>query len=63
MDIPRLRVESALAEANTTAIATRILNRICNLHHSLWQCRILNPLSEAWDRTHVLMDTSRIHYC
>ena len=27
---------------------------------SLWQCRILNPLSEARDRTFILMDTSRV---
>ena len=25
--------------------------------------RILNPLSEARDRTHVLMDTGQIHFC
>ena len=28
------------------------------LYHSSWQCRILNPLSETRDRTHVPMDTS-----
>ena len=27
---------------------------ICDLHHSLWQCWILNPLSEARDRICVL---------
>ena len=26
----------------------------CDLHHSSWQRRILNPLNEARDRTHVL---------
>ena len=31
---------------------------ICNLHHSLWQRQILNPLNEARGRTH--MDTSRV---
>ena len=30
--------------------------------HSSQQCWILNPLSEARDRTCVLMDTSRIHF-
>ena len=35
---------------------------VCNLHHSLWQCWILNPLSEARDRTCIFMDTSQIHY-
>ena len=36
---------------------------ICNLHHSSQQRLILNPLSEARDRTCVLMDTSQFHYC
>ena len=31
-------------------------------HRSSWQCLILNPLSEARDRTHILMDTSQAHY-
>jgi len=39
------------------------LSRICNLHHSSWQCQILNPLSEARDRTHNLMVASRICFC
>ena len=42
-----------------TATETQVLNHICDLHHSLWQCRILNPLNEARDQTHILMDTSR----
>ena len=33
---------------------------ICDLHHSSWQCRILNPLSEVWDRTCNLMVPSQI---
>ena len=32
--------------------------RLRDLHHSSYQCWILNPLSEARDQTHVLMDTS-----
>ena len=32
-----------------------------NLHHSSGQCWILNPLSEARDETHILMDTNRVH--
>ena len=31
---------------------------VCDLHHSLWQHWILNPLSEARDRTHILMDVN-----
>ena len=33
------------------------LSRICDLHQSSQQRRILNPLSEARDQTCVLMDT------
>ena len=33
-----------------------------DLHHSSRQCRILNPLSKASDRTCVLMDANQIHY-
>ena len=35
-------------------------SHICNLHHSSWQHWILNPLSEARDRTRNLMVPSRI---
>ena len=38
-------------------------SRVCNLHHSSWQCQILKPLSEARDRTCILMDTSPVCYC
>ena len=48
----------AVAAAYTTAIATPDLSRVCDLHHSSRQLRILNPLSEAI-RTCVLMDTSQ----
>ena len=36
---------------------------VCDLHHSSWQRWILNPLSEARDRTRNLMVKSRIHFC
>ena len=35
---------------------------VCDLRHSSGQCQILNPLNRARDRTHILMDNSRIHY-
>ena len=35
---------------------------VCYLYHSSQHCRILNPLSEARDRTHNLMVPSRICY-
>ena len=34
-------------------------SHICNLHHSSWQCWILNLLSKARDQTQILMDTSQ----
>ena len=40
----------------------RIQAAVCDLHHSSWQCWILNPLSEARDQTRVLMDTSQAFY-
>ena len=56
---PRLAVESGLQlPAYATATAMLGLSHICNLHRSSWQHWILNPLSEASDRTHILMDTS-----
>ena len=38
------------------------LSHVCDLHHSSRQRRILNPLSEARDRIHILMDTSWVRY-
>ena len=49
----------AAAEAHTTATAMQDLSRVGDLHHSSWQCQILNPLNEARDRTHILMDTNQ----
>ena len=46
-----------------TATAMRDLSHVCNLHDRSQQHRILNPLSEARDQTHILMDTSQSHYC
>ena len=67
MDVPRLGVElelqlPAYTTATATATATLDLSHIHDLHHSSWQCRILNPPSEARNQTHVLMDTSWICY-
>ena len=64
MEVPKLGVELELQLlAYTTAAATRDLSCICDLHHSSWQCWILNPLSKARDRTCILMDTSWVCYC
>ena len=63
MEIPRLGVESELQPlAYTRATATRYPSHVCHLHHSSRPPQILNLLSEAKDRTLVLMDTSRIHH-
>ena len=64
MEVPRLGVESELEPlAYTTATAMADLSHICNLHHSYWQCRILNTLSKARDQTCILMDASQIRFC
>ena len=58
MEVPRLGGESELQLlAIATATAMPSLSCICNLHCSSWQWRILNPLSEAGDRTHIFLDT------
>ena len=47
-EVPRLGVQSELQlPAYTTA--KQDLSCFCNLHHTSWQCQILNPLSEARD--------------
>ena len=62
--VPRLGAKSELQLPGfATATAKPDLSFICNLHHSTWQCQILNTLSEAKDRTPILMDTSWVHYC
>ena len=64
MEVPRLEVESELQlPAYTTATATQDPSRICDLHHSSQQRWVLNPLSQARDRTCVLMDVSQICFC
>ena len=60
MEVPRLGVQSELQlPGYTTATATRDPSGLCDLHHSSWQRRILDPLSEARHRTLVL---SQIHF-
>ena len=63
MEVPRIGVKLELQlPAYTIAIATQDPSRVCDLHHSSWQCRILNPLSETRNWTHILMDASRVYY-
>ena len=64
MELPSLGVKLELQlPAYATARATMDLSHICSLHHSSRQRQILKPLSEARDRTHILMDNSWICYC
>ena len=61
MEVPELGVQLELQlPASTTATAMWGLSRVCDLHHSPRQRRILNPLSEARARTHVLLDPSQV---
>ena len=62
MEVPGLGVTSELQlPAYTTAMPDT--SHIRKLYHSSLQHRILDPLSEARDRTYILMDTSQIHFC
>ena len=61
MEVPRLVVQLELQLlAYTTATGTSDLSLVCDLHHSSQQYQILNPLSEARDRTCNLMVPSWI---
>ena len=53
----RVRIGAA-AEDYATAMATPYLSCICDLHYCLWQCWILNALSEARDRICILTETT-----
>ena len=60
MEVPKLGVDS---ERQLLACATAMQDpsHVYNLHHSSREHWILNPLSEAWNRTHNLIDPSRVH--
>ena len=63
MELPRLGVElEPQLPAYVTATATQDPSWVYNLHHSSRQRWILNLLSEARDRTLILMDTGWICY-
>ena len=63
MEVPRLGVKLELQlPAYTTATAMPDLSHDCSPHHSSQQHQILNPLREARDGTHILMDPSQFHY-
>ena len=61
LEVPRLEVQLELQlPGYTTITAMPDPSHICDLHYSSWQHRILNPLSEARDRTRSLTVPSRI---
>ena len=61
--VPRLGDQYELQLlAYTIAKAMENPSGVCNLYHSSQQHQILNPLSEARDRTRILMYTSQVHY-
>ena len=63
MEVPGLGVKLEVQLlAYTTATAMWDPSCLCDLHHSSWQQWILNRLSEARDRTHILQDTSWVLY-
>ena len=59
MEIPRLGVELELLLLTYTRATAK---PDPGLHHSSWQHRILNPLSDARDRTRNLMVPCQIHF-
>ena len=63
MEVPQARGPIGAVVA-TLATATEMPDPslVWDLHHSSWQHRILNPLSESRDQTCDLMDTSQIHF-
>ena len=64
MEVPRLGVElELLPPAYTRATAMPDLSHVCELYHSSQQCWMLNPRSEARDRTRNLMVPSQICFC
>ena len=59
MEVPRLGVKLQLAlQLPAYATATLDPKHTCNLYRSLHQCRILNLLSEARDKTHIFTENT-----
>ena len=63
LEVPSLGVKLELQlPANTIATEAQDPSCICDLHYSSWQRQIPDPLRKARDWTHILMDTSQIHF-
>ena len=64
MEAPKLGVEAKLQLLALCHSHSHTRSELClRLHHSSWQCWILNPLSRAMDQTCVLTVTSWVRYC
>ena len=62
LEVPSLGLElEPQLPAYTTGTAMPDPSLDCNLHHNSRQRWLFNPLSEARDQNHILMDTSRVH--
>ena len=57
MEVPGLETDQSCSRRPTVILDP---SHICDLHHSLRQSKILNPLSEARGQTHILMGTSQV---
>ena len=57
---PRLGLRSELQVQAYATTTTPDPSCICDLHHNLQQCHILNPVSKARDQTRTVMDTSQV---
>ena len=64
MEVPSLGVESELQLLSYTSQPPQQWepSHVCNLHHSSQQHWIPDPLIEARGGTHILMDSSQIHF-
>ena len=59
MEVPSLGVESDCSCQLVSLPQQHLsLSCICDLHHSLQHCQILNPLSEVRDGTGMFIDAS-----
>ena len=64
MEVPRLGVQSELQLPTYAAAAAMLyLSHMCDPQHSSQQCWIPDPLIEARDLTHIIMDSSQIRFC
>ena len=64
MEVPRLECAIGAVAAGLHHIHSKARSELCvsDLHHSSWQCRILNPLIEAGDPTCVLIAAGQIRF-